>query len=134
MARERITLEDFRSRLTAQSVARKDLAMICPVCRTVQSMQSLILAGVSEADVEGVAGFACVGRFTNAGEHKQGDPPGKGCNWTLGGLFRIHELEVLGPDGDPRPFFAVATAEQAQALAAENAPQHTAEDASGRGE
>jgi hypothetical protein len=42
-------------------------------------------------------------------------PDGKPCNWTLGGLFRTHTLEVVTPDGKKHPRFEVATPEQAQA-------------------
>lgn len=46
-------------------------------------------------------------------EHATGkpSPAGPGCNWTLGGLLRIHELEV-----QTVPWFRVASPEEAQAL------------------
>lgn len=51
-------------------------------------------------------------------------PDGKPCNWTLGGLFRLHELEVITPDGKAHPTFAVATPAQAQAHEATKAVPH----------
>lgn len=90
---------------------------MCVICGTVQSMHTLIEAGAgkTEDDVEKYLGFSCVGRFMGRGGHKKGDPPGKGCDWTLGGLFRLHKLEVES-EGKWHPRFEVASPEQAQAL------------------
>lgn len=123
--RETIPLDEFLGRLKAQDVAREDLAFICPMCRTVQSMRSLIEAGAgSEAsDVEKYIGFSCVGRWTNAGPPPRDEAgQGQGCNWTLGGLLRLHDLEVMTEDGRTQAHFAPASPEQAQALA----QQHSA--------
>lgn len=116
----KITLKEFQTELKAQGVEREHFAFVCPVCSTVQSGTSLIKAGTAKnfALVETQIGFSCVGRFTNAGPHKKENPPGKGCDWTLGGLFRIHKLEVIGPDGAIHPYFEIATPEQAQFLKA----------------
>jgi hypothetical protein len=40
----------------------------------------------------------------------------RGCDWTLGGLFTIHELIVVDEDGKDNPLFVPATADEAQAL------------------
>ena len=40
---------------------------------------------------------------------------GKPCNWTLGGLFALHKLEVVTPDGEKHPRFELATPAEAQA-------------------
>lgn len=116
---ERMTLDEFRSALKAQGVKREDLALVCPMCKTVQSARDLITAGAG-ADFEAVEpfiGFSCVGRWTGAGSPRR-KPDGQPCNWTLGGFFQLHELEVLTPDGKGSPRFKPATAEQAQAHAA----------------
>jgi hypothetical protein len=120
--RRRITLEEFQAELGAQAVPREDLAFVCPMCRTVQSARSLIAAGVGATfeDVDGQLAFSCVGRFTNAGPPISGKAPGGGCNWTLGGLLRLHQLEVEVPDGPPQPTFAPASPEEAQALKAQH--------------
>ncbi len=112
-----ITLEQFITQLKAQGVPRRHVAMKCPICHTIQSMDDLIRAGIgaTEDDVEQYVGFSCVGRFTNAGPHQKNAPPGKGCNWTLGGLFHFHELEVVTPDGKKHMRFELATPEEAQA-------------------
>ena len=119
MPKTTITLDEFQARLQAQRVpSRRHVAMKCPVCGTVQSMDSLIRAGAGadEEAVEKFIGFSCVGRWTFAGPHKPGTPPGRGCDWTLGGLFQIHTLEVETPDGKRHPTFEVASPEEAQEL------------------
>jgi len=70
------------------------------------------------ADVQKYFGFSCVGRFTGAGNPPKPEDKGKeqkGCNWTLGGLFQMHDLEVVTPDGKKHPCFEPATPEQAKA-------------------
>jgi hypothetical protein len=81
---------------------------VCPVCKTEQTPQDLIDAGVKKDQINQYIGFSCIGRFTGAGEHKRGAEPGKGCNWTLGGLLHIHTLEVEMDDGARRPVFEFA--------------------------
>lgn len=114
---EQITVGEFHQRCKAQGVSgRMHVALKCPVCGTVQSLTSLDRAGVPAGKQEHYIGFSCVGRFTNAGPWKKDEPPGRGCDWTLGGLFRIHKLEVITADGEKHPTFEIATAEEAQAL------------------
>lgn len=113
-----MTITEFHGALIAQGVKREDLALICPMCQTLQSATDLIKAGAG-ADfdaVEKYLGFSCVGRFTGAGSPRK-EPDGKPCNWTLGGLFHTHKLEVETPDGKKHPRFEPATPEQAQAHA-----------------
>ncbi len=115
-----ISQEQFRAEMKAQGVtSREHIAFRCPICGTVQSAHSLIAAGAGKAfeDVETSVGFNCVGRYTGRPGHTKRDAPGLGCNWTLGGLFRLHELEV-DSDGVKHPFFELATPEEAQALQA----------------
>jgi hypothetical protein len=118
---ERITQDELHERLKAQGVASgMDYAFVCVVCGTVQSARLLVRAageGKALRDVERFLGFSCVGRLTGAGEHREGEPPGRGCNWSLGGLLHIHELEVELPGGGFSPCFRPATPEQAQELA-----------------
>lgn len=118
-----ITVEQFHAELRAQGVSGSErLAFKCPVCATVQSAADLIAAGAG-ADfdaVEKYLGYSCVGRFTNAGPFRKskGDVPGRGCDWTLGGLFRLHTLEVTTPDGKAHARFEPASPAEAQAHAA----------------
>lgn len=113
----RITIEDFHAELKNQKVnSKEDLAFKCPMCHTVQSARDLIAAGAGKTfdEVERYLAFSCVGRFTDAGLHKKKHPPGRGCDWTLGGLFGIHALEVLDEEGKTHPSFEPATPEEAR--------------------
>lgn len=113
-----ITIEEFHAELRAQDVKeREDIALICPQCSTVQSARMLIRAGAGKTfeDVEKYLGWSCVGRFNKAGQTPTG------CDWTLGGLLKIHCLEVVDEHGELHPRFEVATPAQAQALCSEAA-------------
>lgn len=113
---ETMTLAEFRAALKRQGVpSHENFAFKCPMCGTVQSGADLIKAGAGETfdDVEKYLAFSCIGCFTGA--PKKGESTGRGCNWTLGGLFRTHKLEVVTEDGEHHPRFALATAEEAQA-------------------
>jgi hypothetical protein len=128
---EQITVEELHARFKAQGVsAREHVAVVCPICATVQSMTSLIRAGGQPDKVENSLGFSCEGRITGAGPWPSSKDRSakarkrrevRGCDWSLGGLFRIHKLEVMS-DGKAHPFFELATPEQAQALEAQMAP------------
>lgn len=116
--RRRITVEQFLAELKAQGVPSLHVAFKCCRCGTIQSMASLIAAGAAkdEAGAERFIGFSCIGRFTGRGGHDDASPPGQGCNWTCGGLFQFHELEVITPDGRAHPRFELTTPQEAQAL------------------
>ena len=47
-------------------------------------------------------GFSCIGMFNE----------GVGCDWTLGGLFLIHEIEVESADGKLQPLFKLAEVQE----------------------
>lgn len=111
-----VTIEEFHKELKSQGVSsKKFIAMVCPVCGSVQSMHDLICAGAGKTTdhVETYFGFSCVGRFTNAGPYKKGSDQ-IGCDWTLGGLFQIHNYEVVDAEGEIHPRFAPASAKDAQ--------------------
>lgn len=117
---ERITIPEFKERCVAQGMAREDLAFTCPVCGTTQSLNSLKKAGASDDLAEKYIGFSCEGRVSGAGPWPRNPSPKRravrGCDWTLGGLFKIHKLEVVGEDGKIHPHFEFATEEQARVL------------------
>lgn len=116
-----MTIPEFHAALKAQGVSsREDFAFRCPMCGTVRSARSLMLGGAGGGfdEVERFLGFSCVGRFTDAGPHKNGVPAGRGCDWTLGGLLSLHCLEVIDQDGVGHPRFEPASAQEAQELAA----------------
>lgn len=116
---KRMTVSEFHAALKAQGVDQDDLALVCPMCATVQSARDLIAAGAGATfeEVERYLGFSCVGRWTGASSPRK-QPDGAACNWTLGGLFKTHKLEVVTDDGKAHPRFMPATPEQAQAHAA----------------
>jgi hypothetical protein len=127
--RTTMTLEAFHAAVRAQGQPPEHVAVRCPRCGTVQSAADLIAAGAGpdfEA-VEKYLGFSCVGRFTGAGSPRK-KPDGEPCNWTLGGLFALHRLEVVMSDGRRFPNFELATPEEAQAHrqrhSAQNPQQH----------
>lgn len=121
MSRETISLDEFRARLKAQGVGdRTHLAFKCPVCATVQSLQSFFCAGTDAETAEKFIGFSCVGRVTGAPSPRK-EPDGQPCNWTLGGFLQLHALEVIDEDGNAHPHFVVASADEAQALSIANA-------------
>lgn len=115
MMRE-IPLETFLDELRAQGVSQEHLAFKCVMCGTIQSARDLIEAGAGRDfdEVEKYLGYSCVGRKTGAGPFKKDTPPGRGCDWTLGGLFQIHKLTVVTPDGVKHPRFELATPEEAK--------------------
>ncbi len=112
-----MTLKEFLDALRAQSVPKEHLALKCPICGTIQNATDLIKAGAGKdySEVEDYLGFSCVGRWTNAGPYKKSNPPGRGCDWTLGGLFHLHQLEVVTEDGEHHPRFEPCTPEEARA-------------------
>lgn len=71
--------------------------VVCPSCKTEQSVQDFLDVGVPAPAFGGSVGYSCIGRFVE----------GKGCDWTLGGLFKIHEVEVER-DGERTPVFDFA--------------------------
>lgn len=95
-------LNEFHEALRSQGKERiEDVSFRCPRCGTLQSAQDLIEAGAGQdfADVEKYTAFSCIGRFDTE----------KGCDWTLGGLLQIHELQVQTEDGEMHPRFFPAT-------------------------
>jgi hypothetical protein len=112
-----MTMKEYHAALKAQGTNNKaEMVVICPMCDTLQTGNDLILAGAGKTfgAIEMYLGFSCVGRWTGA-ESPRNQPDGKPCNWTLGGLFSTHKLEVVTPDGERHPRFEVATPEQVQA-------------------
>lgn len=113
-----LQLSEFHDLLKAQDVPREHLAFKCPMCGTIQSAADLIAVGAGETfdEVEKYLGFSCVGRWTHANPPPTAKKKGKqvGCNWTLGGLFRMHTLEVIDQKGKPSPLFEPCTPAEAQ--------------------
>lgn len=64
----------------------------CPHCHQTQSKRDF---KDNDVEPEGRFYFSCIGRWVE----------GRGCNWTLGGLFQIHTREVIAEDGSKVPVF-----------------------------
>lgn len=114
---KQMQLSEFHAALKAQGVQqREDIALVCPICGKIQSARDLIhaRAGKYFDEVEKYLGFSCVGRWNAAGPFKKEKGNSRGCDWTLGGLFQLHQLEVITPDGERHPRFMPATPYEAQ--------------------
>lgn len=115
---ETIQLDEFLARIKAQGVSDiSHAAFKCPMCDTVQSLTSFARAGADAETAKKQIGFSCVGRYTSAPSPRK-VPDGNPCNWTLGGLLRLHKLEVIDEEGEAHPHFEIASPEAAQALEA----------------
>ena len=57
----------------------------CVQCGNVQTLDDFVAAGLTPEEASTRVYFSCLGRVRN----------GVGCNWSLGGLFQIHNLEVF---------------------------------------
>lgn len=114
---EVVPVAEFVERMKAQGVPVENVAFICPMCQTIQTGLDLIEAGAGKDmdEVDRYLGFVCVGRFLGAGETRA-EPDGSPCNWTLGGLLRVHKIEIKYPDDihKQRAIFDLATPEQAK--------------------
>lgn len=109
-----MTLTEFQEACKAQAPSNEQIVFRCPMCQTLQSGADLIRAGAGATfeEVQKYVGFSCIGRFTGAGSPRK-KPDGMPCNWTLGGLFHVHKLEVIGPDCKLHAYFELATKEEA---------------------
>lgn len=93
---------------------------VCPACGTVQSGENFVATGKFSFEkpdaLLSVLGYSCIGRFTGKDDEGiaakgRGEKWDKGCNWTLGGLFQIHTLEVIDENGKCVPHFEFAEAD-----------------------
>ncbi len=125
-----MTLDEFQAACMDRFPSSLQTAVKCPMCGTVQTAQDFIDAGQGHSfdDVQGVLGFSCIGRFTGAPAPRR-EADGKPCNWTLGGLLRLHKLEVVTPDGQSHPHFELATKAEADAHRAAQAAAKGSGDA-----
>jgi hypothetical protein len=111
-----MTLDEFQAACRAQADSHESLVVMCPMCATPQTAADLIAAGAGASfdEVGRYLGFSCFGRWLDAPSPRK-KPDGKPCNWTLGGLFALHTLEVVTPDGVHHPHFELASKEVAEA-------------------
>ena len=111
-----VTRDEYVAALKSQGEPIERACLVCPACGSVQCAQDLIDAGAGKTfdEIQGYLGFSCVGRFTHGLPPPAEKGTQYGCNWTLGGLFQIHELEVIDDEGVHHVRFEVATPEQAK--------------------
>jgi hypothetical protein len=97
--RRRLSVDEWNAEgVTRYGTPARKWKFVCPSCKTVQTGQDLMDAGLSKDDTIKYLAFSCIGRFVR----------GKGCDWTLGGLFQIHTLEVTDEAGIAHPRFEFA--------------------------
>ncbi len=103
LPRIRITFKDWiRIGTELFGPDRKQWKFQCVACGHEQSVVSIRAAHpeLTADRVDGVVTFSCEGRLATPPRKREKRPdPAKGCDWTLGGLFQIHQLEVADPDG-----------------------------------
>jgi hypothetical protein len=110
----RILLCELEARLKEQGVPWQYQAYVCPVCGTVQSIESLFRTDAFESrfHAEPFVGRSCVraGPRGSAGGPRDPDAdPCFGCDWTRGGFLQLCRLVVVDHDGVEHPIFEPAT-------------------------
>ena len=68
---KQITMKHFQAEANNRFGEYKKWQFVCPQCKTVQTPEDLVNAGVQKEFVQMKAGFSCIGRFDKS----------KGCNW-----------------------------------------------------
>ena len=85
---------------------QKQWGFKCCNCGHVQCMADFEALSSYTGRPETVVFFSCIGRWSGGkGELGNGLSP---CNYTLGGLFKIHKLTVVYPDGEREAVFEFA--------------------------
>lgn len=108
-----IAMDEFLLTLQDQGVPPEHYAFKCVRCGNIQSAASLFKYMSPDKALSNVY-FCCEGRFTKE----------RGCDWTLGGLLKIHKMEVLTEDKNSavcgilrtHPTFEPASRAEAQEL------------------
>ncbi|HBZ67561.1 MAG TPA: hypothetical protein DEO70_12055 [Bacteroidales bacterium] len=76
-------------------------AFKCPACGNIQTIQDFLDHNIETPEKK--VYFNCIGRYIN----------GIGCNWSLGGLLKIHTCTVI-KDAQPFPVFKMATIDESE--------------------
>lgn len=108
-----MTYDEFLAAMKLQANSRVEVVVKCPMCKTLQMGRDFMALGLSEDEAMRALGSSCIGRKMRAPSPRK-VPDGQPCDWTLGGLFRMHTLEVVTPDGQTHPHFELATEQEAQ--------------------
>lgn len=60
-----MSLDEFDAAIKAQGVGRNHWAFVCPMCKTVQSINDFLATGAIDfPKAQKYLGFSCIGRFT----------------------------------------------------------------------
>lgn len=96
-ARKRYSIEEWHAEGKRRfGVNRLQWRFVCPRCGLVQTAQDFLDADMEIDQVDRLIAFSCLGRVLD----------GKGCDWSLGGFFQIHTVEVYDKaDGTSFPAF-----------------------------
>lgn len=81
----------------------RDIQFRCVSCGEVQTAGQFVELGFTPDEAMNRVSISCIGRWAKD----------RGCDWTLGGLFQFHELEVVTEDGRHVPCFEFATPDNA---------------------
>ncbi|MBL4837629.1 MAG: hypothetical protein JKY34_08620 [Kordiimonadaceae bacterium] len=93
---QQVNLDAFRGRATElYGSDPKGWKFACPRCHTPQSALDWDAESIDREVIEKQIGFSCIGRQIKD----------KGCNWTLGGLLQLHDIEIVDGDGNTHPHF-----------------------------
>lgn len=80
----------------------------CPICGNTYTREEMLKAyqtlyqcdwETAQEETAAMVGLTCMGRISNT----------EGCDYTLGGLFKVCRREVTTPDGKQHPVFEFAT-------------------------
>ena len=97
--RRRITRDEWLAEGTSRFGPKgRDWKFKCVRCGNVQSAHDFLALGMPIEEIPKFVFFSCIGRWTKE----------RGCDWTLGGLFQIHTLEVIDEKGEIVPVFEFA--------------------------
>ena len=104
----KITMDEFIEEGKCKfGIDASNWKLVCPMCNTAQSINDFIEAGIDMDEAKKAIGFACIGRYTNKGTPAEELNKNHGCNWTLGGILRMHKLEIICEDGEVLPHFDI---------------------------
>jgi len=121
--RRRLTVAEFMAEVERQightPASERDhlrVTFVCPMCACAQDGADFVQAGAGRdwAEVETHVGFTCIGRWKKA-KSPRARPDGKPCDWTVGGLFKVHTIEVVDEEGTAHPMFELAPAPRSAA-------------------
>jgi hypothetical protein len=77
----------------------KDWLFECPNCKAAQSFHDFTDLGITTENTCYLLGVECIGRYDKS----------KGCTWMLGDAIKIHEVEIINPNGRHQPHFKLVS-------------------------